>query len=326
MGREDIERQIEETESKSRFWRKAFWVFLGLALFTPTVHWYFGNYETLSKFFSVTPETWPEFWRVYRWFPLSSIALFFILMMWSAFRRFTLFRKEWKLEDEHIKTKDLKEQVEYAEANAKISLFGVFGVLIGLAYFVISGFPWWLNALPAIMIFMLFREYFRESGNLSRLKRLEKSEAKATAEQDGVAAAAAAEKARATKCRRVLARYLPRLKKIEYDDVSRLEHLIDDGISPKDLEDDVLAALGEGSKKPVEEEKAEEFGEGKGLQTAEYRGKQELRDKAIADKKERIADIEARVKAGELTAEEGKILIEAANRDLEKRLHAIDNL
>lgn len=125
-------------------------------------------------------------------------------------------------------------------------------------------------------------------------------------------------------CKKFLALYRVRLKEIDYD-IQALETLIDEGISPNEFEQTILSIVG-----PEEEEEMDlatrnkEAQEAKQMHVADFKAKQEHLDAILAALKERKQDIQRRVELGHLTQEEAQILLEAAQRDAEQRIQALE--
>jgi len=126
------------------------------------------------------------------------------------------------------------------------------------------------------------------------------------------------------KCKKFLALYRVRLKQIDYD-IQALETLIDEGISPNEFEQTILSIVG-----PEEEEeidlatRTKEAEEAKQIQVADFKAIQKHRDAILAALKERKQDIQRRVELGHLTQEEAQILLEAAQRDADQRIQALE--
>lgn len=172
--------------------------------------------------------------------------------------------------------------------------------------------PIWTIVLMGVVFYLLHDLRSSPSKVQFYQQKLREAEEEIDAEQKR-AATASAEEQRPKDSRRVLARYLPRLKKIEYDDVSRLEHLIDDGISPKDLEDDILAALDEKPRKDEEQELRAEWDLEGDLEAADIEGRITAVEKVVNRQKDQIVRVEDWRKEGRITDEEADRLIEKLN-------------
>ena len=122
----------------------------------------------------------------------------------------------------------------------------------------------------------------------------------------------AAEEQRPKECRRVLAQYLLRLNKKDYD-ISRLEVLIDEGITPEDLEDDILAALDEKPRRDEEQELRAEWDLEGDLEAADIEGRITAVEKVVNRQKDQIVRVEDWRKEGRITDEEADRLIEKIN-------------
>ena len=132
------------------------------------------------------------------------------------------------------------------------------------------------------------------------------------------------DKARIQKCQLILARYLSRLKEIEYD-IEFLSKLIHgEHVSPEEFEETVQAILGDKPKSEADILK-EQYSVADETAVADFEAKQRHRDQLLASYKKRKAEIKQKQDNGELDNEEAEIFLQSAKRDFEQKMRAVDN-
>lgn len=181
--------------------------------------------------------------------------------------------------------------------------------------------------LPAITVFGGLANFIWMIKLVVRLFNAKQQVAKWEAEEDAqqtILYRLGSEMTNRIECKKLLALHRVRLKQIGYD-IQALENLIDEGITPQELNLTIEAILTPSQEQEMTLEKqTAEAEEVEQMSVADFEAKQKYRDKILEALKKREQEVQQRIESGNLTQDDGTILLEAARRDVNQKLQALN--
>jgi len=183
------------------------------------------------------------------------------------------------------------------------------------------------GSLDVLIVFGGIANFFWMIKLLKRFFNAKQQVAKWEAEEDAqqtILYRLGSEMTNRIECKKLLALHRVHLKQISYD-IQALENLIDEGITPQELKQTIEAILTPSQEQEMTLEKqTAEAQEVEQMSVADFEAKQKYRDKILEALKKREQEIQQRIESGNLTQDDGTILLEAARRDINQKLQALD--